>query len=74
MIDKVTKKIVGSLDWRPEKQPYMMIATPEVPGYITSYMMIATPEVPGYITSHGPGETPDSVLDLHKEMQKLSGI
>jgi hypothetical protein len=28
----------------------------------------------GYITSHGPGETPDSVLDLHKEMQKLSGI
>ncbi|WP_335324200.1 mucin-binding protein [Lactobacillus amylovorus] len=59
VIDKVTKKIVGSLDWRPEKQPYMMIATPEVPGYITS---------------HGPGETPDSVLDLHKEMQKLSGI
>ncbi len=59
MIDKVTKKIVGSLDWRPEKQPYMMIATPEVPGYITS---------------HGPGETLDSVLDLHKEMQKLSGI
>lgn len=28
----------------------------------------------GYITSHGPGESPDSVLDLHKEMQKLSGI
>lgn len=28
----------------------------------------------GYITSHGPGEIPDSVLDLHKEMQKLSGI
>ena len=27
----------------------------------------------GYITSHGD-DTPDSVLDLHQEMQKLSGI
>lgn len=27
----------------------------------------------GYITSHG-NNTPDSILDLHQEMQKLSGI
>lgn len=27
----------------------------------------------GYITSHG-NDTPDSILDLHQEMQKLSGI
>lgn len=40
MIDKVTKKIVGSLDWRPEKQPYMMITTPEVPGYITENTVV----------------------------------
>ena len=27
----------------------------------------------GYIISHGD-DTPDSILDLHEEMQKLSGI
>lgn len=35
MIDKVTKKIVDSLDWQPEKQTYLMVTTPEIPGYIT---------------------------------------
>ncbi|MEE8822873.1 MAG: hypothetical protein SOI51_05470 [Lactobacillus amylovorus] len=25
MIDKVTKKIVDSLDWQPEKQTYLMV-------------------------------------------------
>ncbi|AFR21653.1 bacteriocin immunity protein [Lactobacillus helveticus] len=28
----------------------------------------------GYITSHGKEKTPNSVLDLHKEMLKLSDI
>lgn len=35
MIDKVTKKIVDSLDWQPEKQTYLMVTNPEIPGYIT---------------------------------------
>ncbi len=35
LVDKVTKKIVDSLDWNPGKQTYLMVTTPEIPGYIT---------------------------------------
>lgn len=38
--DQVTKKIIDRSDWTPDAQSFIMVATPEVPGYITSQSVV----------------------------------